>query len=165
MDPSNTQGPGSFSRILFHICWDIVGSNVITEVQKFFKDGYLLFGSHSKRYKLSSISQYRPTAFTNFFFKIITNVLATWLNFFIDKIIYPNQEAFIRGPSIHKCIVLVLEGINILARKSFGSNIVLKLYILEAIDTLNSNFLLLVLKSLGFHLNFVHQVSLILTWV
>lgn len=55
----------------------------------------------------------------------------------MGRIVLPQQTAFIRGRHIHECISLVLEGINMLDRKSFGRNIGMKIDITKAFDTLN----------------------------
>lgn len=103
-------------------------------VQQFFSDNYLLPNINCnflvlipKSEEVNEISHYRPIVLANFFFKIITKVIATRLGIIMDKIISPHQTAFVQGRSIHDCIALVLEGVNMLDKKSYGGNMGLKL--------------------------------------
>lgn len=114
MDPQSAFRPDGFPGLFFQHYWDIAAVDVILGVQHFFKDSNLLpnlnssfIGLLPKGSDANSILHYRPITLANFFFKIITKVLASRLGCFIGKIISRQQSAFIPGQSIHDCITLV----------------------------------------------------------
>jgi hypothetical protein len=67
------------------------------------------------------------------------------------RIISPQQRGFVHDPNISDCVVIASKVINMLPRKHFGGNLAMKVDIWKAFDTIDWNFLLLVLKSFGFH--------------
>ena len=67
----------------------------------------------------------------------------------IDRLISPNQTAFIKGRYILESVVAVHEIIHEVARRK-EEDIILKLDYEKAYDRVNWDFLLEVLKSRGF---------------
>lgn len=120
--------------------------NVVTQ---FFEQGWILPNINSNNIVLipksenaDTIGQFRPISFANFQFKIITKVMADRLARVAPKIISANQRGFISGRSITDCICVASEAVNLLAKRSFGGNIALKIDIRKAFDTLEWNFLI-----------------------
>lgn len=101
-------------------------------------------------------------ALANFQFKVITKVFANRLASIAPKIISPQQRGFIRGRHIQECICITSEAVNLLDYKTFGGNLVLKLDIKKAFDTLDWDFLLQVLQAVGFNSTFYRWITTIL---
>ena len=69
-----------------------------------------------------SLVNFRPIVLGNFFFKIITKILADCLNSIVSRIISPQEFGFIRSRCINGCIAIASESINCLD-SSNGRNI------------------------------------------
>lgn len=125
-------------------------------VQDFYHSGVLLdhlnssliFLIHKLAYPQSFI-EYRPTSLCNFGCKIISKVLArSWLN----DLISPLQAAFVPHRIIHDNILIAHEMFNSLKKRRKGRKgaIVVKADIHKAYDSVKWDFLILVMKRLGF---------------
>lgn len=97
----------------------------------------------------NNIKQFRPISLLNVVYKIITKVLTLRLNRVADKIICPNQSAFVLGRFILDGVVVIHEVLHELARKK-QSGIILKLDFEKAYDKVSWRFLEEVTKSKGF---------------
>jgi len=62
------------------------------------------------------------------------------------RIVSIEHRGFIRERNISDCVILASKAINCMVKKQFGGNVALKVDISKAFDTLDWNFLLLVLK-------------------
>jgi len=87
------------------------------------------------------------------------NVVNSMQDFFLDgrlpssitsQIISIEQRGFVRDCNISDCVILASEAINSLDKKQYGGNIALKVDISKAFDTLDWNFLVMVLRNFGF---------------
>lgn len=169
MDPHSAPGLDGFPGLFLKSFWDIVGQDVVGFVRQFFVDSWLHPGANSnlitlipKSHDADTVSQYRPIALANFIFLLIQKILADRLPSIVTRIISPQQNAFIKGRSIHDCIGLVSEHVQLLDRKAFGGNIGIKLDIHKAFDTLHWDFLLGVLKRFVFHSTFINWIKVLL---
>ncbi|KAL6132643.1 hypothetical protein ACLB2K_064883 [Fragaria x ananassa] len=106
--------------------------------------------------------EYRPIALSNFVFKIIPKILSLRLASIASRIISPQQHAFVPGRHIADYIIIISECINLLDSKCHGGNVVIKMDITKAFDTLLWDFILHVLEAFGFHPTFVSWVRAIL---
>ncbi|XP_057770241.1 uncharacterized protein LOC130990060 [Salvia miltiorrhiza] len=94
---------------------------------------------------------------------IIAAILATRLSLVAAEGVSQNQFGFIKGRSIHDCIVLGSEGFNCMNRSGRGSNIACKVDIRKAFDTMGWEFILQVLRANNFHETFIRWISIILS--
>ena len=97
MDASSAPGPDGFSGKFFRHCWDIVGEDVVSALQQFFRTGLLAPGLNSNFLVLIpkvdhalSIDQYRPIVLGNFLYKLITKIITDRLGFICYQIIFLN---------------------------------------------------------------------------
>ncbi|XP_057809152.1 uncharacterized protein LOC131023626 [Salvia miltiorrhiza] len=107
------------------------------------------------------VSDFRPIVLGNFLFKVITKILASRLNEVAAVIVSANQFGFISGRSIQECILLASEGVNCMERSIQGRNMALKVDIRKAFDTLNWDFVEVVLDCFGFLQTFRHWIRVI----
>jgi len=137
-------GPDGFGVYFYQFFWTIVASDVILSVQEFFQTGIILPNLISNISVLipkvkgaSSMGDFRPIAFPNFHFKIITEILADILAIATTRIISENQRGFIRVRHISDYVIIASEVINLLDKWQFGGNLALKIDIRKAFDTLD----------------------------
>ena len=162
-------GPDGFGGHFYQIYWDIIGVDVFQSVQEFFTSDVLANNVNSNLIVLIPkvpgprvMGDYRPIALANFQFKIITKILTDKLAIITTRIIYVEQRGFIRDRKIYKCVILESEAINLLDKPQYGGNIAIKVDIAKSFDTLDWNFLLVVLREFGFDEMFVTWILLIL---
>ena len=105
---------------------------------------------------------YRLIALANFQFKIITKIVANRLAAITSRIISVEQRGFVRDRNISECIILASEAMNSLDKRQYGGNIALKVDISKAFDTLDWNFLMMVLSNFGFSSTFINWILTIL---
>lgn len=100
--PDKAPGPDGFSASFFQANWEVVGPEVVREIQLFFASGQLRPSQNVTHVRLipkiigaKRVSDYRPIALCNVFFKIISKLLALRLKSVLHLIISENQSAFI----------------------------------------------------------------------
>ncbi|GAU48947.1 hypothetical protein TSUD_285360 [Trifolium subterraneum] len=169
LNNDSAPGPNGFGAVFFQTYWDIIKQDVISAVLQFSTTGWLSPNFNAnilvlipKITNAESVNQYRPIVIANFKFKLISKILANRLAPLMPAITSIQQRDFIKGRSIKDCICLTSEAINVLHRKCASGNIVLKVDIAKAFDTLNWNFLLKTLKCFGFSSRFCNWIHFIL---
>jgi len=106
----------------------------------------------------SSLSDYRPISCCNILYKFITKVLANRLQVVIGELISRNQCAFLEDKSISDCTLFAHE----LARdfkKPMGSRLCLKINLKKAFDSVNRDFVLYIMKCMGFPPTWCHWIK------
>ena len=169
LDPSSAPGPDGFNGSFFQSCWHIIQEDFCKAISQFFAQSWILPGLNSNFLTLlpkipnaDSLSNFRPIALANFFFKVIPKILSERLALIAPKLITPHQNGFIRGRSINHCIGITSECFNLLDLKNQGGNVAIKIDIAKAFDTLDWGFLLKVLHSFGFNHTFIGWIHTIL---
>ncbi|XP_057792980.1 uncharacterized protein LOC131009580 [Salvia miltiorrhiza] len=170
MDANSAPGPDGFSGLFFHRCWQIIKLDITQAVQRFFTHSYLPSGCNAstmilipKKETVSVVGDLRPIVLSNFFFKIISKILASRLSSVAASHVLPNQFGFIKGRNIHDCIMLGSEGLNCMERTNNGINMACKIDIRKAFDTIRWDFVFQVLRANGYHETFINWVSIIFT--
>lgn len=109
------------SALFYQFYWNIVQSDLIQMVMKFFRHGYLLLQlNHSflvltpKIKHPSKIQNYRPLSLCNVAFKVISKILTTRLKGVISNIVSPYQGAFVPDCLIQDNILLGQELLHML---------------------------------------------------
>ena len=97
----------------------------------------------------TNIKQYRPICLLNIVYKIITKTLTLRLNKIANKIISPNQTAFVPRRYVLDGVVVIHEVLHDFAKKNL-SGIILKLDFEKAYDKASWQFLEEVMVKKGF---------------
>jgi len=104
LNGNNASGSDGFGGVLYHSCWEIIGTDVCNAVQQFFNKNWILPGMNNnvvflipKIQGAKCIKDYRPIVVANFKFKIISKILVDRLALMAAKIISPNQYGFVQG--------------------------------------------------------------------
>ncbi|KAL0446487.1 UNVERIFIED_CONTAM: hypothetical protein Slati_1776600 [Sesamum latifolium] len=152
-DIAEDKSPGldGFSSGFYKAAWPVVGEEVTSAILEFFNTGKLLKQVNATLLALipkvhpSLVADFRPISCCNVLYKAITKIIVQRLSIVLDQIISPSQNAFVPGRSIGDNILLAQElftGYNVDLRKAY--------------DTVEWEFLLIVLRLFGFPDPFVH---------
>lgn len=95
------------------------------------------------------IGDYRPISIMHSIAKILAKILATWLAPYLDKLVSPNQSAFIKGRIIHDNLQYVKGALNHF-HSAKTPMLLLKLDIAKAFDNVIWEYLLEVMQKIGF---------------
>ncbi|WZY68165.1 hypothetical protein YC2023_000405 [Brassica napus] len=153
-------GPDGFSASFFHSNWNIVGPDLITEVQKFFETGVFPPRANEINVRLipkilnpQVVADYRPIALCNVFYKTISKLLSRRMQPLLSSIISETQSAFVPGRAISDNVLITHEVLHFLktSRAEKRCSMAVKTDMSKAYDRLEWEFIELVLKRLGFH--------------
>lgn len=108
--------------------------------------------------------KFRPISLCSVFYKVCTKILVSRLSPLLSRFISEEQGAFIPGRSIFENVSLTQELIQSLHKPTHGVNVVLKIDMAEAYDSIDWGFLTQVMAALGFSTavrNLVRQLFLL----
>lgn len=168
MPDLKTPGPDGLPRLFYSHYWSTMGRLFIETVQKFFQTGFLLKELNNtfitlipKNMGANSFNDFRPISLSNVIYKVISKILANRLKPRLEKIVSPNQTAFMEGRWINENGLLAQEIIQVMrnsrARRGWVG---IKIDFAKAFDRIEWPFILLILKNMGFHhtfINWIHQ--------
>jgi len=139
MNADGAPGPDGFGGFFYQQFWNIIAADLISSVQEFFYTDVLIPNVNANILVLipkipgaSSMGDFRPIAFVNFQFKIVTKILADRLAIICMRVISPQQRGFVRDRNISDCVIIASEVINLLTKKQFAGNIAIKVDICKA---------------------------------
>ena len=139
-------------------------------VQSFFESGKLLKELNHTTITLvpkcqnsSKLKDFRPISCCNLIYKCISGILARRLKAILPEMIDKAQSTFILGRNISDNILLAQELLHNYHRKDIKSRCTIKVDILKAYETVNWRFLLDLLASMGFPLQFIKWVKQCIT--
>ena len=120
-------GPDGIPTAFYQKFWPTVKTDILNMVKAFFHSGFLLRSLNHTYITLipkvptpERVTQFRPISLCNVTYKIISKVLINRLKPFMDFLITPYQNAFIRGRKIIDNIILAHEVFEYLKKKQKG---------------------------------------------
>ncbi|KAK3204570.1 hypothetical protein Dsin_018616 [Dipteronia sinensis] len=141
LHPNKAPGPYGFNAHFFKITWNIVGEDVISALQEFFRSGLLLKELNATILALvpkvpnpSKIKDFRPISFCNTLYKIIAKIIANRIKPCLTDIISSSQLAFVAGRSIGDNILLVQELMRNYHKNVCCPKLALKVDLMKAFD-------------------------------
>ncbi|XP_026378425.1 uncharacterized protein LOC113272845 [Papaver somniferum] len=150
-------GPDGFTGSFYRQCWDIISRDLFNAIANCWAMRKIPNGINSsfivlipKNNKSDVIKYYQPIGLSNFFFKIITKIMATRLGTVLNKLISEEQVEFMKGRNIHKNIALACELINEISTERKHGNVGLKLDIAQSFDTVRWDFIAEIFRQYGF---------------
>lgn len=157
MEPDKIPGLDGFPPTFFQQNWSIVGNELIHMIQNFFRTGFLAKELNTSFISLipktinpNTPAEFRPIALSNTTYKIVAKLMANRMKGLLDKIISPYRSAFIPGRQVTDNITITHEIIHKM-RKSRGKWFDgLKNDMSKAFDKFEWNFLMEIMKKLGF---------------
>ncbi|CAA7021276.1 unnamed protein product [Microthlaspi erraticum] len=119
--PDKAPGPDGFSASIFQSNWNIVGADIVSDVQGFFSSGVMARSSNETHIRLipkilapKKVADYRPIALCNVCYKIISKLLARRPQPLLDGIISENQSAFVPKRAISDNVLITHEVLHFL---------------------------------------------------
>ncbi|KAI3426756.1 GRAS domain-containing protein [Psidium guajava] len=150
-------GPDGFNVEFFKETWDITGHLVTAAIKEFFPSGNLLKEINSTIIALipkipnaSKMGDFRPISCCNTVYKCITKILANRIAAVIPSVINPSQSAFVKGRRISDNILIAQELFSGFHLNPYSPKCAIKVDFQKAYDTVNWDFLELVLLAFGF---------------
>ena len=150
-------GPDGFTGNFYQVCWPIIKPEIMAAISAVWSRKFNNFEVLNSAYitllpkkdNATSIRDFRPISLVHSFAKLLTKLMANRLAGRLDKMITPNQSAFIKGRFILDNFMLVQHTTKFLHQQK-QARILLKLDITKAFDSVSWPFLLEVLQILGF---------------
>ncbi|KAL0434329.1 UNVERIFIED_CONTAM: hypothetical protein Slati_2767200 [Sesamum latifolium] len=159
-------GPDGFSSGFLKAAWPIIGNEITAAVQDFFHTRKLLKQINATVLSLipkvaspNTISEFRPITCCNVLYKVITKIIVRRMHGVMDKIVSPVQNAFVSGRRISSNILLAQELFFGYNRRNLPPRCALKVDLRKAYDTLEWDFILVMLRLFGFVARFIPWIE------
>ncbi|KAG7593815.1 hypothetical protein ISN45_Aa01g026030 [Arabidopsis thaliana x Arabidopsis arenosa] len=163
----STPGVDGMSAHFYQTYWDIVGPQVIDEVQRFFQSGILPSEWNftqicliPKKVNPSRMTDLRPISLCSVIYKIVSKILCARLKQFLPSLISATQGAFVVGRLISDNILLAHKMVHALRTNPHCDEdfIAIKTDMSKAYDRVEWNFLEELLLRLGFDIRWVQWI-------
>uniref|UniRef100_A0A8I6XBX6 Reverse transcriptase domain-containing protein n=1 Tax=Hordeum vulgare subsp. vulgare TaxID=112509 RepID=A0A8I6XBX6_HORVV len=115
-----------------------------------------------KRADAATFGDYRRISLIHLVVKVFAKVLSLRLGSQLDRLVSPNQNAFIPGRSLHDNFVLVKQSARLLHRLK-APRALLKMDLTKAFDSISWPFVFEVLQGYGFGVRFRAWMAILLS--
>ncbi|GKA01095.1 RNA-directed DNA polymerase, eukaryota, reverse transcriptase zinc-binding domain protein [Tanacetum coccineum] len=150
-------GPAGNTLKFYKKSWSIVGKDVCSVVKEFLAKEKMLGEVNATLIALVpklntpiKVFDYRPIAYCNVLYKIISKILTNRIKTAMCKIVSPSQSALIPGRQIIYNILLTRELLRRYTWKNGPKRVAMKIDIHKVYDTVNWDFLECILKEFEF---------------
>jgi hypothetical protein len=160
-------GHDGFNGRFLKTCWHIIKEDVYAVCLDFFNGLVDLEAINISFITLipkvnnpSRVNDFRPISLLSCVVKIITQLLGDRLQSVIIPLVHKNQYGFIKSRTIQDCLAWAFEYIHQCQQSK--REIILKLDFTKAFDTIEHSVILQMMKSYGFHDNWLDWTARIL---
>ncbi|KAL2937498.1 LINE-1 reverse transcriptase-like protein [Bienertia sinuspersici] len=167
IDGGKSPGPDGFNSSFFKLSWPILGNEISAVVLDFFQTGRLLREINNTNITLipkvnnpMSVTDFRPIAYCNTIYKIISKMLCSRLKEILPDLISDYQSGFIKGRKIFHNICIIQDLIGKYKRKNSPPGCMFKVDIRKAYDSIRWEFLDQLLRKLNFPTQFVDWIMM-----
>ena len=124
MKPLKAPGPDGFHPIFFQKEWHIVGLEICSNIQKWFRNGDIpkdlgqaLICLIPKQQNPESVKQLRPISLCSTVYKLVTKILVNRMKPLIPSWVSKNQNGFIQGRGTDINLVVASEVLHSMNKK------------------------------------------------
>ncbi|XP_020595954.1 uncharacterized protein LOC110035957 [Phalaenopsis equestris] len=165
IDSSKAAGLDGFTAEFYKKSWDIIKPEVIAFVASFFQGNNLpqyfsasTFVLIPKSELQTTWNHFRPICLSTVISKVISKITINRLQPHLEHIIKPNQTVFLKGRSIIDNTLLAQKLLNDLNKTCRGGNLIYKLDLKKAYDTISWGSIMYVLTARGFKSDFCQLI-------
>ncbi|KAL0788341.1 hypothetical protein Bca101_004587 [Brassica carinata] len=166
--PKNkTPGPDGFSSEFFCSSWSVVGPDLISAVQDFFRNPSMphqlnatVIALVPKSPGVAKLSDFRPISLCNTGYKVISKILSERLKCITPLAVQRNHVDFVKGRQLCENILLAAELVDDFNKPGQLTQGCLQIDITKAYDNVDWRFLLNILKALELPEVFVEWIRL-----
>ena len=170
LPPDRAPRPDGYTGAFYKHSWSVIKHDVLAAINATLFGDCKAFGRLNgalivllpKTADACEPAHYRPITMIHSVAKLISKILALRLAPRMQSLISHEQNAFIRGRSIHDNFKYIQRA-AVLLRKTRTSKILLKLDIAKAFDTVQWSFLLDVLQAMGFGVRWRRWIATLLS--
>ncbi|KAL0448496.1 UNVERIFIED_CONTAM: hypothetical protein Slati_1406000 [Sesamum latifolium] len=166
IDEDSAPGPDGFSSGFFKAAWPIVGEDVTKAILEFFQNGWIVRQVNTTLITLipkvnipSKVTDFRPISCCNVIYKAITKIMVKRMQAVLEKLIDTTQNVFVPGRSISDNILLAQELLSGYKQKRLPPRCTIKVDLQKAYDSVEWNYLMVVLRLFKFPLPFINLVD------
>ncbi|KAL3833012.1 hypothetical protein ACJIZ3_007748 [Penstemon smallii] len=160
-------GPDGLPALFYKNFWSTTGNALVQAVQHFFRTGFMLKAlNHTfvtlipKVVNATSVDQFRPISLCNVSYKVISKIIANRLKPLLQKIVSPNQMAFVHGRNINENSIISQEIMHYMhTRKGKKGFLALKVDLSKAYDRVEWKLLLHILEKVGVCSKFTNWIA------
>jgi hypothetical protein len=149
-------GPDGWTAEFFTFFFDLVGSDLLQMVEDSRIKGKISRSLNStflvlipKENNSVSFNDYRPISLCNLIYKVISKVISNRIKPFLERSLSAEQLGFLKGRRIQDAIGAAHESIHSIKQKNLKA-LVMKIDLKKAFDSIDWEFLRLILHTVGF---------------
>ncbi|XP_039029118.1 uncharacterized protein LOC120163190 [Hibiscus syriacus] len=155
-------GPDGYNPFFFKAAWPIIAEDFKAGIRYCFENSFILSAFNTTAIVLvpkipnpNMVKDYRPISCCTVIYKTVTRILVKRLYDVFPSMILKNQTAFVKGRSIVDNTLLAQELVRGYNRKNISHRCAMKIDFQKAFDSLNWDFIDIVLYALGLPEKFV----------
>ncbi|KAJ9709590.1 hypothetical protein PVL29_001191 [Vitis rotundifolia] len=156
MNGDRAPRPDGFTMAFWQDCWEFIKEEVMDMFKEFYEQNSFLKSLNNtflvlipKKGGAENLGDYRPISLLGGLYKLLAKVLANRLKNVIDKVVSPDQNAFIKGRQILDASLIANEVIDSWQKRG-KKGLICKLDIEKAYDSIDWQFLLKIFQKMGF---------------
>ena len=166
LNTDKAPGPDGFTAEFYTKFWNLLGPLVTEVISKCFEDGNLCETMktsvtrliYKKRGDIKDLKNWRPISLLNVDYKICSKAITIRLSKVLDSIIHPDQTCSVPGRSISNNTSMLRDVLDFIEQTN-ETGILVSLDQEKAFDRVNRDFLMDLLKRLGFGPDFCRWIN------
>ncbi|RVW19306.1 LINE-1 reverse transcriptase-like [Vitis vinifera] len=156
MDGDKAPGPDGFTVAFWQECWDFVKEEILELFKEFYDQRSFVKSLNTtflvlipKKGGAEDLGDFRPISLLGGLYKLLAKVLANRLKKVLGRVVSLDQNAFVKGRQILDASLIANEVIDTWQKRK-EKGLICKLDIEKAYDSISWDFLMKILRKLGF---------------